>query len=258
MKHKLIGGLAVTALIAFVGFSLALAASTSVTDYYQVGTRTYVFTMDSDSLDALGHYHYSSGALKTSWVPVPVGVDFMALVQCRDSDSSIWCGPDTLGVALETAPYHSIAHDSASGAYKYHKAQILWDYRSLVFHNWARGVSHWFPSGYADTTIDTIDIAATSLKSGLKKTPIGNRNLGMLRFSMCVDGADSVLDGLVRLNCFIVYKETQDPNYRTYGNLDRHDIELALSLVRCESPVWARAETPSRIVYAGTFRNEVR
>ncbi len=266
MRHKWITGLGIAALLA-VALAGTPAEAASVTKSEPIGgpaTKTFKFAIDTDTLDALGHYHYSAGALKTQWVDVPVGIDFVTFVQCRDSDSSIWCGPDTLTVGLETTPHGSLGSDSASATNKYQKADLLWQYKSLVWHEWARGQQHYFWRGFGDSTkqtpdaaaaaLDTIDAGATSLKTFAFGDMSGGgtvkANLGRLRFSVCVDAADSVLDGLVRLDCFIMYKTTGDPGRRSYGNLDRYDLESAMDLIRPKQ-TWGLSEGP---LYVGTIQ----
>lgn len=233
MKQKLIGGLA---LIAFVLLALspqtnAATVTKAVSSNY--GTVTYKFTVDTDSVEAIGHYHKSGEAVKTAWVYVPVMTDFLVYTEERDADSAAytWAG-DTLHIALETAPAGGLAIDSVTSEYKRQKASIIW--------NLANGLSftaltsqHYFPQGAyaygADTAyqtvaaavaaIDTLGFSATSLKdwgvTDMQGGPVPNMNLGALRFSVCNDAADSVLDGLVRLNLYIIFKDPAYPFSQT-------------------------------------------
>ena len=90
MKQKLIGGLA---LIAFVLLALspqtnAATVTKAVSSNY--GTVTYKFTVDTDSVEAIGHYHKSGEAVKTAWVYVPVMTDFLVYTEERDADSAAY------------------------------------------------------------------------------------------------------------------------------------------------------------------------
>ena len=213
-------------LIVNVGWTAGTATLTKTQDY---GIVTYKFAIESDSNEALGHYHKSSGALKTDWVDVPFGTPYAIYFETADAESlasaySPW-GPDTIGLALETAPVTGLAIDS-SGDYKRNKADVLWDLRSLTWTDFTG--QHYFPATFQDTnyqsiaaaaanTDDTAAIAASSLKgNGIYDvfgavTPLVN--LGKLRFSVCVDAADSVLDGVLRMNCYIVFKAPERKEY---------------------------------------------
>lgn len=273
MNKKIIGGLALAVLLVFVGSSLTWSArTTTVTDWYQMNTRTIKITMKTDTLTVLGHHHYSDSAMKSPWVIVPVGIDFIVFVENQDSDSSLAYGPDTVNIALETAPYHGLAYDSATAVHKYQKGNILWKLPIPNFHDLQGGHQHFFWRGHGDSTaqaslavaaaaIDTAAIDATSLKgNGINDMSGGGTvraNLGMLRFSLSVDAADSVLDALVRLNCYIIYAENDNPAYKTYGNIESGDLDYFLEAMRPDPP-WNKVAVPENAIPIGTFRREVK
>lgn len=265
MKHRLIGGIALIA-FAFLAVSPQLNAATvtkTVTSDY--GTVTYKFTVDTDSCEAIGHYHKSGEAVKTAWVYVPVLQDFLVYTEMRDADSAAytWAG-DTLHVALETAPPGGLAIDSVGSAYKRQKASIIWNLASGKNYT-AMTSQHYFPQGAAaygaDTSfqtlaaaaaaVDTAAITATSLKGNgindLSGGAVPKMNLGALRFSVCNDAADSLLDGLIRMNLYIVFRDPAYPFSQTqwsgvvpsesYGNVMPNDPG-AISPFYRPSPPW--------------------
>jgi hypothetical protein len=201
------------------GTSYAASTPTLVSTTQDYGTVTYKFNFDTDSNEAIGHHHKSPASIKTPWVYVPFGTPFAVFLETVDSDStaSALCpwGPDTIGLALETAPVTGIAADSAASDYRNFNADIIWDFRSV---SWTAFTSqHYFPMVYVDTLNDTVGIGAASLKSGTaNKATTPQVNLGMLRFSMCVDAADSVLDAVARLNCYIVFKAPEKKVVMTF------------------------------------------
>lgn len=237
MKHKWLGGLAIVALSVMLA-APTWGAETSYTVNNDYGVVTYKFVIDTDSNEAIGHYHKSGEAVKTAWVNVPVFTDFLIFTEYRDSDSSAKTFTlDTIHIALETAPYGGLAVDSVASAFKRQKASIMWNFASKVGAGAFTSMTsqHFFPAGsYGDTIFttadaaaaakDTIDVESTSLKTfafgDLQGSSVPLMNLGKLRFSICLDAADSLLDGLIRMNCYIIFKDPAWPlsSTRFVGN----------------------------------------
>lgn len=219
MKRVVQGMLMTLVIGVLIGGTAFASTPTLVSTTQDFGTVTYKFNFDSDSNEAIGHHHKSPASIKTPWVYVPFGTPFAVYLETVDSDStaSALCpwGPDTIGLALETAPVTGVARDSAASDYRNFNADIIWDFRS---ESWTAFTSqHYFPAVYVDTLNDTIGIGATSLKSGTaNKATTPQVNLGMLRFSMCVDAADSVLDAVARLNCYIIFKAPENKIYMSF------------------------------------------
>ena len=250
---RAVQGMLMTLVIGVLIGGTAFAASipTLVSTTQDFGTVTYKFNFDTDSNEALGHHHKSPGAIKTPWVYVPFGTKFAVYLETVDSDSTASAyypfGPDTIGLALETAPVTGIARDSAASDYRNFNADIIWDFRSV---DWTAFTSqHFFPVVYVDTLNDTVGIGATSLKSGTaNKATTPQVNLGMLRFSMCVDAADSVLDGVARLNAYIIFKA---PENKIYMSFPEKGVPARITTVTNKlEQFWALAEfrsiTPKR------------
>ena len=247
------------AILMLVAANTAWAGTAVLSNLTQdYGVVTYKFAIDSDSNEALGHHHKSSGALKTPWVNVPFGTEFAVFVETRDSDSTAsayypW-GPDTIGLALETAPASGIIIDS-TGQYKRNKADIIWDLRSL---NWTDFTSqHYFPAVFADTLNDSAASSDTEYASTVCNKAITPQvNLGKLRFSLCVDAADSLLDGIVRLNCYIIFKAPEEKRYKQFGfNSDGDPHYTSVDnpeLRRVVHQPWALAQNPRKPFIGGT------
>ena len=218
---RVVQGMLMTLVIGVLIGGAAYAASvpTLVSTTQDFGTVTYKFNFDTDTTEALGHHHKSPGSIKTPWVYVPFGTPFAVFLETVDSDSTAasTCpfGPDTIGLALETAPVTGMARDSAASDYRNFNADIIWDFRS---ESWTAFTSqHYFPAVLVDTLNDTIAAGATSLNAGVaNKVVTPQVNLGMLRFSMCVDAADSLLDGNVRLNAYIIFQAPEDKKWMSF------------------------------------------
>jgi len=229
MKNKWIVRLGTVAVVlmavALVGgnvFGAMGGSAAFVAKYEDHGTVTLKFTMDADSATSIGTDHRSADAVKTPFHSVPCGIPFWIWIEHRDADSCKAFGPDTVHIGLETAPRGSYAVDSASSVQRYEAACQLWDFGSTFWAAFRQQT--FFDVNRVDTLNDTVGVAATSLKSGTANkatTPLVN--LGQLRFSLCLDDADSTTDSGIRLNVFIVYR---DPMLvRTWGSATADDTE---------------------------------
>lgn len=234
MKSKLIiAGLAVL----FVGVLMypnpALAGiQGTVTDDHSAGTHTIKATINVATTTGFGHSHTSTEAVKTPWIAVPVMKDFMIHIE-QASDSSVSLAAfagvgvdgDTVHIALETATALSlVVVDSVKSLYQHHLAKIVW-WRSDL--NWSGfNWSTYFPMGALDTNaLDTLAVAATSNKAHASGGPARAYNLGMLRFSLCGDDADSATDGAIALNCYIIYHEATPA--KSYGTTPDEGLHFA-------------------------------
>ena len=257
-KWITIGALVVLMAAGFVYPNPAEGATTSYEVFHEYGTVTYKFVIDTDSNEAIGHFHKSGEAVKTAWVHVPVGVPYTIFTECRDSDSGATTfTADTIHIALETAPFHGLAFDSVTSAFKRMKASIIWNLANGLSYT-ALTSQHFFPATpLPDTAFQTLAEAAAAvdtiayLAAGLKgngindlagaKTPL--MNLGLLRFSMCLDAADSLADGLIRMNCYIVFK-----------NPGRFRFSSTMPPGSLGDLYWSAVEPQSRIRYDSYHR----
>ena len=203
--------------VLIVNVSWASGSGAYVATYTDYSTTTIKFTLDGDSAKSIGVDHRSDSALKTPFRPVPVGIPFWVYTETRDHDSAKCFGPDTIHVGLETAPSHSIAVVSAGTQKADVKAQLMWDFSSINYTAFCQQ-TYFDLIRYDTLPNDTLAITAVSLKGGpAAKVTTPMCNMGYLRFSACLDDADSLLDSGLRLNLYIVYR---DPASTGYGNVD--------------------------------------
>lgn len=227
MRKLIIVGLAVV-----VALSVSAGYAATIEDYNH-GTRTIKLDLNLASAGVTGTDHNSLGAVKTTWVAVPVGIPFTIYVESQDADSTTAFGPDSVHIGLETVPAMSLAALNP-GAYR-NRPVLLWSVGDENFTNWAgtgaltvtrtTSVSgpqaHYFQWVPGDTSfqtvatavaaIDTLGFAATSLKNWSVSDMQGGgnkvQNLGLLRFSMCMGDDDSTADAAINIDCYIIYRE---------------------------------------------------
>lgn len=246
MKGKLVIGALAVMLVGVLGSGGATAQTIDRSN----GTVTIKFDLNLASGGVTATDHAFDGAVKTAWVSVPTGVPFTIYVESQDIDSTAAFGPDSVHIGLETAPHLSLVAMSPLTASYGKRAMLLWSAGGPFYYIWSgmgAGVvssrmgpqAHYFQNAPGDTNwqtpdvaaaaLDTIDAAATSLKTFAFGDMYGGgakvQNMGLLRFSLCMGDNDSTADAAINMDCYIIYRE--DTPQKLHGGLLRDPVEYA-------------------------------